>query len=192
MARLCEIDGCERAHHARGLCRRHYAQLDRRGLLPSRLTAEQRFWAMVTKTETCWLFNGSSRSRYGRFRNDTGRQVGAHQFAYELLVGPIPKGWQVDHQCRNKHCVNPSHLRLATTKENQENLDEAPRNSRSGVRGVRWHARSGKWEAVVCHHGRTYYAGRFPRKDLATQAAIRKRVELFTHNDTDRVWPYVR
>lgn len=37
---------------------------------------------------------------------------------YELLVGPIPPGLQIDHLCRNKICVNPAHLEPVTHREN--------------------------------------------------------------------------
>jgi hypothetical protein len=37
---------------------------------------------------------------------------------YQLLVGPIPEGLQLDHLCRNKVCCNPDHLEAVTPKEN--------------------------------------------------------------------------
>lgn len=45
--------------------------------------------------------------------------VGAHRFMYELLVGPIPDGMELDHLCRNPPCVNPVHLEPVTPQENQ-------------------------------------------------------------------------
>ena len=77
-----------------------------------------RFWAKVNKTEACWLWNAAqSADGYGQFKANR-RQVKAHRFAYELLVGPIPDGLQLDHLCRIRHCVNPAHLEPVTPKEN--------------------------------------------------------------------------
>jgi len=41
-----------------------------------------------------------------------------HRVAYELLVGPIPGGLQLDHLCRNRICCNPDHLEPVTNREN--------------------------------------------------------------------------
>ncbi len=79
---------------------------------------EQRFWSKVNKTETCWLWMASSDHKgYGQFRLD-GKNRKAHRVAYELLIGPIPDGLQIDHLCRVRHCVNPAHLEAVTCQEN--------------------------------------------------------------------------
>jgi hypothetical protein len=84
------------------------------------VTIEQRFWSRVEKTDGCWLWTGGRGSAgYGSLtRNHRRDRIGAHRFAYELLVGPIPKGKQLDHLCRVRHCVNPAHLEPVTIKEN--------------------------------------------------------------------------
>ncbi len=43
---------------------------------------------------------------------------GAHRVAYELSVADIPDGLELDHLCRVRHCVNPSHLEPVTPHEN--------------------------------------------------------------------------
>lgn len=109
----------------------------------------------------------------------------AHRVAYELAVGPIPDGMEIDHSCRNRRCVNPSHLRIATRKQNQENL--APRkHSRSGVRGVSWDKARQKWIVHVTHNREVYYGGGYVNLEDAEQAAIELRNKLYTHNALDR------
>lgn len=152
-----------------------------------RLPAEERFWAKVDRTDTCWLWTGAVGSKgYGAISVD-GHLVKAHRFAYELLVGPIPVNLQLDHRVTcPKNCVNPDHLRLATNKQNCENLSGAYANSRSGVRGVSWDRDSGKWKVQVYHHGRAH-SRRVDDLEDARAAAIALRNQLFTHNDIDRV-----
>lgn len=82
-------------------------------------SVEDRLWARVDRQDPqgCWLWTGYRSGGYGMMMRD-GKQVGAHRVAYELLVGPIPVGLQVDHLCRVRHCVNPAHLEPVTREEN--------------------------------------------------------------------------
>src|SRR6185503_9918754 len=62
----------------------------------------RRFWAAVHVADNdCWEWTGSLNPHgYGAFNvNDGHRQ--AHRVAYEIIVGPIPDGLQIDHLCRN-------------------------------------------------------------------------------------------
>lgn len=82
----------------------------------------EHFWSQIVcdlKTQ-CWLWAGDkSRGGYGRFRRRDVPRAYAHCVAYEMLVGPIPKGYEVDHGCRRPACVNPSHLEAVTVAENR-------------------------------------------------------------------------
>lgn len=80
---------------------------------------EQRFWRKVEKTTGCWLWTGalSGGTGYGSFWAD-GRHVLAHRFAYEVEVGAIPEGMQIDHLCRVRRCVRPDHLEAVSQREN--------------------------------------------------------------------------
>jgi hypothetical protein len=86
---------------------------------------ECRFWSKVLKTSTCWIWTGARNTPKGYGRFDANRQrYMAHRYAYELLVGHIPDGMQLDHLCLNKMCVNPSCVEVVT---------EAEHGRRSGV-----------------------------------------------------------
>lgn len=80
---------------------------------------EVRFMAKVAKrSDGCWQWTSFVRpDGYPMFRFGQ-RAIRAHRFAYELLVGPIPEGMQLDHLCRNRACVNPTHREPVTHREN--------------------------------------------------------------------------
>ena len=73
----------------------------------------------------CWIWpKYTDRLGYGQMRHDSKVEY-AHRVVYELLIGPIPEGLEIDHLCRNPSCVNPWHLEPVT---HRENLLRAPTN----------------------------------------------------------------
>jgi hypothetical protein len=44
-----------------------------------------------------------------------GRTYVMHKYMYEKLIGPVPKGLQLDHRtCSRRACINPWHLEPVT------------------------------------------------------------------------------
>lgn len=186
---ICSVEECSRTRHARGMCETHYRRWKRHGDTTALIrynvgTPEERFWAKVEKSAGCWNWIAGTSSGYGLHSSD-GKRVLAHRFSYELLVGPIPPGLQIDHRCHNRRCVKPSHLRIATHGQNVENHQGARTDSRSGIRGVRQHSQSKLWIAAVQHDG-VIHTRYFKNKEDAAAAVIEMRNELHSFNDRDR------
>ena len=82
------------------------------------MTLLERFWSKVDTTGDCWIWQASVTSTgYGQFVVDS-RNFKAHRFAYEVAIGPIPAGLEIDHLCENVLCVNPWHLEPVSHAEN--------------------------------------------------------------------------
>lgn len=83
-----------------------------------------RFWSKVDPTPSgCWIWTAYLNGKgYGKFKWE-GRMAQAHRVSYEVLVGPIPDGMEIDHTCRTRACVNPTHLEVV---EHRVNVERAP------------------------------------------------------------------
>lgn len=77
-----------------------------------------RFWSKVDKSGDCWVWTSAHfPNGYGTF-GIGGRSFLVHRLSYTWSVGPIPDGLIIDHLCRNRACVRPSHLEPVTYSEN--------------------------------------------------------------------------
>lgn len=134
----CAEAECDRATWGRGLCEMHYVRAMRAGTLPPRMSAEDKFWARVQKSDDgCWLWMGKPASNgYGRVRIG-GKSYAAHRVAYEFSVGPIPDDLEIDHVmdrgCTSRACVNPAHLEPVT---HQVNMMRAGNARRAAIRSL--------------------------------------------------------
>lgn len=67
----------------------------------------------------CWLWTGNVTPKgYGYIGIGDKRTRSVHRTSYELFVGPIPAGLEIDHKCNVRCCVNPAHLEPVTRLEN--------------------------------------------------------------------------
>lgn len=187
----CSISGCAKSRYARGWCSMHYWRWHRHGdtsvCNDSRnIPTLDRFWMKVQKGSRCWEWTGMKDAKgYGRFRLESG-SIAAHRFAYQAVHGPISDELDVDHQCHNKACVNPDHLRAATRSQNLENRIGPNRNGKSGVLNVHWVSARRHWRAMFMNEGRNIYIGSFKTRREAEVAVKKRRIEVLTHNDRDR------
>jgi hypothetical protein len=105
---------------------------------------ESRFFDKVVWNggeDECWTWQGARTSAgYGHLRGRSQTEtILAHRLAYELFVGPVPVGRELDHTCHNdsdceggpgcvhRLCVNPAHLEVVTPSVNA-------RRGRTGTR----------------------------------------------------------
>jgi len=72
----------------------------------------------VRGEDECWPWTGAvAKNGYGRIKWDRLSQR-VHRVIYELVIGPIPQDLVIDHECRNRICQNPKHLRAVTHRTN--------------------------------------------------------------------------
>jgi hypothetical protein len=98
----------------------------RNGPLPT--PAAERFWPKVDKNGPipevrpdlgpCWVWRGGRYQGYGTFHPTASTIIRAYRWAYTTLVGPVPPGLELDHLCRNRACVNPTHLEVVPHRIN--------------------------------------------------------------------------
>lgn len=85
------------------------------------IAARERFMDFVEKTTSCWLWNGpKNQNGYGKVSlwKPKRTTIAAHKFLFQKINGELPKGMELDHLCRIRHCVNPDHLEIVTHREN--------------------------------------------------------------------------
>lgn len=106
----------------------------------------------------------------------------AHRLVWEKANGPIPYGLQVDHINGRRDDNRIANLRLVTVSQNAENKHSAQANSRSGVKGVHWCERLGKWRAMIQTKGKLHALGCFLHLEDASEAYAAAAKRLHTHN----------
>jgi len=127
----------------------------------SGLTTDDRIWQ---KTEAgpngCLLWTGSLNTNgYPRIRID-GHLRSVISFLWERAHGKPPPGWEPDHLCRTRRCINLSHLELVTHQENCRRGNQA-KLTLTEVADMRHHHAAGQSiSAVAALYGIRYSTAR--------------------------------
>ena len=95
--------------------------------------------------------------RVGRMGDKIVKQ---HRYIWEKANGPIPAGMQIDHINGKRDDNRLENLRLATNQENAQNAKRRKDNA-SGVTGVCWYERYGKWHSRIQVDGEKIHLGYF-------------------------------
>lgn len=97
----------------------------------------ERFWRYVDKSagDGCWLWTGAKNKGYGLFHAP--HTVRATRYAAIIAGMPITNALIVMHICDNPTCVNPSHLRLGTHKDNSDDKIRKQRHAHGNTHGSR-------------------------------------------------------
>jgi len=67
----------------------------------------------------CWIWTGYENGNGYGVIYPNGKRTYVHRHLYELMVGKIPDGLELDHLiCRTKSCVNPAHVEPSTHQQN--------------------------------------------------------------------------
>lgn len=86
------------------------------------------FYEHTNKVGDCLVWKGGNHGNGYAAAHVFGKQFYAHRLSWEITNGPIPAGKMLCHTCDNKKCVNPEHLFVGTTHDNNRDYLKKKRN----------------------------------------------------------------
>lgn len=151
--------------------------------ITGRLYWKNRPQCHFNSTSGCKLFNSQFAGKiaggidgrgYIKVRlND--RKYQAHRLIWILVKGETPNDLVIDHINHNRTDNRIENLRITTVADNFKN--QVLRNTNtSGVSGVSWYERYGKWVARINHKEKRICLGYFENKDDAI--SVRQKAEI--------------
>lgn len=152
---ICSFPQCGRKMKGNRLCSGHWKQVSE-GKTLTPLYATQRPKGTPPRLEfdeipcprsdlngPCKIFRGHKTNGYGQTTANGKKHVPVHRYVWEQANGPIPDKMDIDHQCRNRACINVDHLRVVTR---QVNITE-------NIVGAAWQKQKAK---THCHRGHEF------------------------------------
>lgn len=134
-AKRCSVEACQKKHYGKGLCNTHYMRLRRGGSLDARRAPDGAGIAFLQahashRGRECLIWPFGKTGSYGAVH------IGARSFNASHLMclfahgEPNGESRHALHSCDNPPCVNPSHLRWATHKDNMNDMTLRGRRAR--------------------------------------------------------------
>lgn len=123
--------------------------------------------------DECWPWSGYVAKNGYPFVTVEGETRTAHRAVYEHMLGPIPKGMELDHLCRNPQCVNPRHMEPVTPRENNMRSSSPAALAARKTHCVRGHPLSGDNVTLIERQG--------GRVDRRCKTCHRERQRKYTH-----------
>lgn len=152
-----------------------HAREPRIALQPGRITRGEwlRFMSkVVIDNDSHWVWQRYLNADGYGFIDWRGQRYTAHTFAYIALKGPVSRGFEPDHLCRVRACVNPDHLEVVSQRiNNLRSMSPSAINARK----------------IVCKQGHPFNEGNTYIRKTGGRTCItclRERTRLYRHQDT--------
>lgn len=163
MGKTCIIEGCDKPHHGKGYCRKHYTEFCKRDnsvYIPPKAENEIIIEGDTARMIICnrqgnpineTLIDTEDVARVKRhrwFMHGKGYvQSQDKGMLHAFIIGAV-RGRVTDHINKNRLDNRKSNLRIVTVSENGYN-SKLPANNTSGVKGVTYHKQSGGWDSFL-------------------------------------------
>lgn len=136
------------------------------------------FWLVNRRGQTKAGDRAGSSNGDGQLRiSIDGRKFCVHQIIWLWVTGVWPEEL-IDHRDLDRSNNRWGNLREATKSQNSSNRGAA-KNSKSGVKGVFWHAAGNAWCAQICVMGHRKHLGLFDTIPEAQAAYLKAASQFF-------------
>jgi hypothetical protein len=122
-----------------------------------------------------------------------GKMRKAYRVAYEVFVGPIPRGKFVRHTCDNPACINPAHLLPGTHADNMRDMAErgrAAKGTNNHFGRVKYQGADSARSRLTAKQVREIRAASLPLAEIAAKHGVS--VGCVSHVRARRSWRHVK